>query len=135
MKADLARNFSLYTVIGAVFYGLSVLLNGLFIDLLGFPTLKTSLVVLVGLFLLKFVVSVRLSVLRNRFRLYLISNLLLSLIAPFAVWLAVEKFSLPASLATAVILAIIFLLRYLVMGWLGLLNIENVSPKNGVVSK
>ena len=122
---NLLKNFSRYTLIGIVFYFLSVGINGLLIDVLGLPTLLTSLLVLTALFLVKFVVSVYLDVVKNRFTLYLVSNAVISLAAPFGVWHAVEQWGLSASISTAVILAVVFLLRYLVMGKIGLLNIEN----------
>ena len=120
----LFQNFSRYTVIGVVFYVLSVGFNGLLIDVWHFPTLTTSLLVLVGLFVLKFWVSVRLGVIHNRFGLYLVSNTILSVTAPFFVWLAVDRWGLPASASTAAILGAVFLLRYVVMGQLGLLSLD-----------
>jgi hypothetical protein len=123
MKA-LLGNFSKFTLVGLIFYGLSVGLNGWLIDGLGWPTLATSTVVLVLLFLLKFGLSVRWGIVRNRFGPYLAGNVALSLLAPVLVWLAVDFAGLPAAFATAGILAAVFLLRYLVLGALGLLAID-----------
>jgi len=119
----IAQNFSLYTAVGIACYGLSVGLNVLLIDLLGYPTFLTSLSVFVVLFLFKFGVSVRLGVIKNKFALYLIANGTISIAAPVFVWLAVDYWNFPASVATAVILAGVFLFRYLVMGQVGLLNL------------
>ncbi|MGJ3243117.1 MAG: hypothetical protein ACFE0O_09210 [Opitutales bacterium] len=123
------RNFSRFTLVGLLFYGLSVVLNGLLIDFLAWPTLVTSTAVLVVLFLLKFWLSVRWRIIRNRFGPYLAGNVLLSLLAPVLVWLAVDFAGLPASLSTAGILALVFMLRYLLLGALGLLATENPSTR------
>lgn len=71
-------------------------------------------------------------VIQNRFGLYLISNVALSIAAPFGIWLAVEQWHFPASLATAAILAAVFLLRYGVMAQLGLLKIGGTKPHTAV---
>ncbi len=124
IKANLLQNFSRYTLIGIVFYLLSVGASGLLIDIMQLPTLVTSFAILLVLFLIKYAVSVLLNVVKKQFRLYLISNAVISLLAPFGVWLAVDHWGLPASISTAVILASIFLLRYAVMSQVGLLNIK-----------
>lgn len=125
IKQSLLHNFSKYTMIGVVFYFLFVGLNGLLIDVLHFPTFMTSLLVFLVLFLVKFFASVYLGVIKSRFALYVASNTLISLAAPFGVWLAVEQWHLPASLSTAVILAGVFVVRYVVMGRVGLLNVKH----------
>jgi hypothetical protein len=88
------------------------------------------MLILVCLFLLKFIISVRVGVIKNRFGRYLVSNVALSISAPLAVWVAVDFLGLPASISTAIILGLVFLLRYALMGKLGILLIKS-DNENG----
>jgi hypothetical protein len=74
-------------------------------------TFTTSFLVIGTLFVLKFFVSVKLGIIRNRFGLYLISNITLSVMATVLIWIVVDIIEVPASVATAAILLGIFIIR------------------------
>ncbi|MBT8137109.1 MAG: hypothetical protein KJO54_08870 [Gammaproteobacteria bacterium] len=115
MATDHARLFTRFAAVGGIFYIAAVLLNAYAIDVAGFDSTISSLVVLGVLFIAKYQVYRMTDIVNPGFWRYCLVNILITLAASLIIGYLVKSGLLNGTLATATALAFFFVLRYVVL--------------------
>ena len=111
----LLRNFSAFTLIGGLFFVLAVAMNGIAIDVFGLSPAVAPLVIISGLFVAKYYVSLLTRVILPDFWRYTVANLAVTMVSTFTIWLMVHFGGLSGGLSTAIALGFFFVVRYAVL--------------------
>ena len=118
----IAKSFSVFSLIGGVFYLLAVGLNGLTIDVFGLHAFWSSFCVMLTLFMAKYLIYVWLGTILPRFWRYALANAAVTLLATISIALLVEHMAMAGWLASAFAIGFFMVLRYAVLYRVGVIN-------------
>jgi hypothetical protein len=109
------KNFSIFTLIGGVFYVLAIGLNSLAIDVMGLNPALAPLGVISGLFVAKYYCYLAARIIMPSFWRYTIANFAVTLLSTLTIWLLVSYAGMSGGMSTGVALGFFFIFRYFVL--------------------
>lgn len=130
------RIFTLFSLVGVAFAILVIALNGVAIDILGFDPSTSSAIVILSLFILKYVCLRWLGLIVASLGSYTVGNLFVTLVSIVAISMLIELCGISGSVATSSVIGLSFVLRYMLLRELGVIRLERVeSARNHGAAK
>lgn len=123
-RIHLIKSFSVFTLIGGVFFVLAVGLNALAIDMMGFSPALAPFVIMSVLFIGKYYCYLVTRIIVPSFWRYTLANLTVTLLTTLTIWLLVTYAEFSGGFATGLTLAGFFVLRYVVLRWMNVIRRE-----------
>lgn len=117
-----AKNFTKYMVVGLIWTLLNVVFMWFFIDVFKFTALTGSTIVVFFLVIGKYFAYVFINLIRKNFLKYISTVIGFSLANIFFMWLAVDIMKFSTVISSAVIVATLFMLRFVMFNLIGLVK-------------
>ena len=119
---SLVKSFSAFTGIGIMYAVLQIVLLWLFVDILTFETLITTAVVATLLYVIKFYTYVFVKLMKNKFMHYNATNFIMLVLNILFVWILVDFLGMLASVSSALVSIIFFILRFVILRKVGIIH-------------
>lgn len=126
-KYSISKNFSIFTIIGAIQSLLQIFFLWLLIDILKYPSLLMTSVVISTLYLVKYYAYIKVGLMYNKFIKYNMVNFSLFLLNIVAIWILIDFFGLYASISSIIVISFLFILRFMVLNKFGLIKNESAN--------
>lgn len=109
------ESFSIFSLIGAVFFVLAVGLNSLAIDVMGLNPALAPLGVISALFVVKYYCYLAARIIVPSFWRYTLANFAVTLLSTLTIWLLVRYGGMSGGVSTGLALGFFFIFRYFVL--------------------
>lgn len=109
-----SKEFSKFTIVGIFATSMNIFLMWLFIDIYRINTLFASCVVILGIFMMKFIAYNKINLIRKQFVKYTAIQVSMRLLQIAGVWYFIEILQMPTVFSSAFIMGAIFLLTFAV---------------------
>lgn len=114
-RIHLIKSFSVFTLIGGVFFVLAVGLNALAIDVMGFSPALAPFVIMSALFVGKYYSYLATRIIVPSFWRYTVANTAVTLLTTLTIWLLVTFGGLSGGLASGLAIGGFVVVRYFVL--------------------
>ncbi len=116
------KKFSLFMVVGIIKTILSILLTGLFIDILKLDALFSSTAVVVIVFFITYMIYVSTKLVKPQFMKYTSATIGFNIATILLIWILVDYVGLSGFISSAIVTITSFVLRYLFFNIIGLIR-------------
>ena len=112
---SVTKNFTTFSGIGLFYAVLQIMLLWVLVDIQEYNTLLTTILVAFTVYITKFYTYVYVKLIKNKFLHYNTVNLTLLILNIFLIWFLVDFLGFLASISSAIVAALFFVLRFVVL--------------------
>jgi putative flippase GtrA len=116
------KEFSKYTIVGIFATFSNIFFIWLLIDILKVNTLLSTSVVVIGIFIIKFIAYNKINLIRQQFVKYTVIQVSMRLLQIAGIWYFIDVLNLPTIFSSVFVMGVIFLLTFVVFKVTNLTN-------------
>ncbi len=116
------KNFSKFTLIGAIWSLLNIFLMWLVLDIIGMPTLIGSTLVVSFIFITRFYAYIFIGLIHPKFIRYAAANISFPILNIVIVWLLIDILKIPTLISSVIAVGSLFIAKFIIFNIIGLIK-------------